>query len=76
MNKLELTYIGLDSWSRPVYEDIDGKLFVDVDNRKNRDPEICTKYNNQFEGEPDTPIQYIEKYKGVEIVFFPKRITR
>lgn len=76
MDKLELTYIGLDSWLRPVYKDIDGKLFVDVDNRENRKPEICTKYNNQFEGEPDTPIQYIEKYKSVEIVFFPKRITR
>jgi len=75
MEKLEITYIGLDSFSRPVYKDVDGKLFVDVDNRKNRNPEICTKYNNQFEGEPDTPIQYIEKYKSVNIVFLPKRIV-
>lgn len=76
MNKLELTYIGLDSWSRPVYKDNNENLFVDVDSREWRRPEICTKYNNQFDGEPDTPIQYIKKYDSVEIVFLPQRITQ
>lgn len=74
MDKLILTHIGIDSWSRPVYKDKDGKLFKDVDARKHRNPEICT-VNGGFEGEPDTPIIYISKYKDVEIEFIPNRIT-
>lgn len=76
MKKLVLNYIGLDSWSRPVYKDENNKLFVDVDNREGRNAEICTKYNNIFDGEPDTPIEYIDRYKDLEIEFLPKRIVR
>lgn len=74
MGNLVLNYIGLDSWSRPVYEN-NGTLFVDVDSREYRQPEICTKYNNDFDGEPDTPIEYIEKYKNPKIIFVPTRYT-
>lgn len=62
-----LQYIGLDSWSRPVYEN-DGNLYVDVDPRQNREPSICTKYNNEFDGEPDSPVE--ENFE-----FVPHRIT-
>lgn len=72
--KLVLTYIGIDNFSRPVYKNEEGKLFKDVDPRKHRNPEICTVYGG-FEGEPDTPIIYISKYKDVEIEFIPHRIT-
>lgn len=72
MGNLVLNYIGLDSWSRPVYEN-DGMFFVDVDSREHRKPEICTKYNNDFDGEPDTPIEYIERYKNLKLEFVPKR---
>ena len=75
MEKLTLNYIGLDSWSRPVYQNTEGRLFVDTDNRSDRQPEICTKYNNSFDGEPDAPIKYIGKYKDLEVEFLPKRIT-
>lgn len=75
MEKLVLTYKGLDSWSRPVYENAEGKLFVDTDNRADRSPRICTKYQNAFNGEPDTPIEYIGKYKELEVEFVPERIT-
>lgn len=71
---LVLNYIGKDSFDRPVYENED-KLFVDVDPRKDRKPNICTKSNNCFDGEPDTPIRYIKKYECMEIEFYPKRIT-
>ena len=54
MKKLILNYKGRDSWDRPVYES-DGRLYVDVDPRKGWKPNICTKYNNEFDGEPDTP---------------------
>lgn len=74
MNKLVLTYIGIDSWSKPVYENEGGILFKDVDSRKYRTPEICTVYGG-FDGEPDTPISYIPKYKDLEIEFKPHRIT-
>lgn len=62
-----LRYVGLDSWSRPVYEN-DGNLFVDVDPRQNRGPSICTKYNNEFDGEPDSPVEG-------NFEFVPHRIT-
>jgi hypothetical protein len=72
--KITLTYIGNDSYdNRPVYKNENGKLFVDVDPRKDHEPKICTKY--QFDGEPDTPINCITAYSNAEIEFIPKRIT-
>lgn len=67
MKKLTLIYKGRDSWSRPVYE-AEGRLYVDVDPRKGWGPNICTKYNNEFDGEPDTHIA-----EGTEIEFVPQR---
>jgi hypothetical protein len=67
--KLILTYRGRDSWDRPVYE-CDSRLYVDVDPRKNREPEICTKAENEFDGEPDSPIA-----EDLEVVFIPSRDT-
>lgn len=75
METLILQYIGNDDWSRPVYKDDDGKLFVDTDPRCVY-PNLCTKSGNDFYGEPDTPIRYIKKYKDVEnITFIPERKT-
>lgn len=55
MKKLILHYKGRDDWERPVYE-ANERLYVDVEPRRNRAPKICTKNNNEFYGEPDTPI--------------------
>ena len=55
MRKLTLNYKGRDNWSRPVYE-ANGNLYVDVAPGKGWKPNICTKYNNEFDGEPDMPI--------------------
>ena len=55
MKKPILNYKGHDSWDRPVYES-EGCLYVDVDPRKGWKPNICAKYNNEFDGKPDTPI--------------------
>ena len=74
MEKLILTYKGRDSWDRPVYEH-EGRLLVDVEPRSSRSPEICTKMNNVFDGEPDTPIQYIPRYAGAVLEFKPIRDT-
>ena len=56
-----------DSWDRPVYKGPDGNLYVDVDPRKGWAPNICTKYQNDFDGEPDNPV------KGVDFIFTPYR---
>jgi len=70
MNTLQLTHIGRDSWDRPVYQSNNGNLYVDVDPRSGRPPEICTKSNNEFDGEPDSPIN-----SDIEIIFIPSRDT-
>lgn len=69
MKKLTLTYIGRDSWDRPVYESED-RLYVDIDPRKSRQPDICTKQNNAFDGEPNIPIS-----EDIKIEFIPFRDT-
>ena len=48
---------GRDSWDRPVYEDLSGRLLVDVDPRRDREPAICTKQGNAFDGEPCDPVE-------------------
>jgi len=67
MKTLKLNYKGRDSWDRPVYE-CDGKLYVDVDPRKHMPARICTKSDNEFDGEPEWDID-----KDIEIVFIPIR---
>lgn len=62
-----LIFQGRDSWDRPVYKGPDGNLYVDVDPRKGWGPNICTKYQNDFDGEPDNPA------RGVDFIFTPCR---
>lgn len=71
---LVLSYVGNDSFNRPVYRSGD-TLFVDVEPRKDKKARLCTKLYNCLECEPDTPIEYLKEYEGVTIEFFPKRIT-
>ena len=66
---IELTLIGRDSFGRPVYE-CDEKLYCDADPRKHMPANICTKLNNEFDGEPDCPIG-----KDVGFIFIPSRDT-
>ncbi len=66
--KLTLTLLGRDSWSRPVYRGSGGRLYVDTEPCADRVPRICTKYRNDFDGEPDVPV-------NAEIVFVPGRDT-
>lgn len=68
MKKLVLTYKGNDSWDRPVYE-ADERLYADVNPRRGYEPEICTKCNNEFDGEPDMHIS-----SDIEVEFVPERI--
>jgi len=65
MEKLVLNFIGVDSWNRPVFEDENEKLFKDT-NCGDGKLELCTVCGG-LDGEPDTPIHYIEKYQNIEI---------
>lgn len=72
---LLLRHKGRDSWDRPVYEDETGKLWKDVEPGINCGPKLCSALYNAFDGEPDTPMQYMKKYKDVPVVFLPERDT-
>lgn len=66
---LQLTFVGRDSWSRPVYK-CGGRLYVDVNPREDCQPDICTKQGNSFDGEPCDPLS-----EGTEVEFIPRRDT-
>lgn len=52
----KLQFIGVDCWSRPVYKDERGKLWKDT-NLGRGIPNFCSVVNDEFEGEPDMPIE-------------------
>ncbi len=56
MSKIELTFIGTDDWSRPVYRDPNGKLWKDVTLGSDI-PRLCSASGNDFDGEPDMPFR-------------------
>lgn len=66
---LVLYHIGHDDRNRPVYAS-NGVLYVDTDPRKGRKPQIFTKYQNLFNGEPDCLVP-----ENIGIQFQPSRET-
>lgn len=66
---LQLTLVGRDRWSRPVYK-CGGRLYVDVDPRTGHAPSIFTKQGNEFEEEPCDPLP-----DGTKVEFIPHRDT-
>lgn len=69
MKEMILTFQGCDGWDRPVYKGTDGNLYVDVDPRTGWGPTICTKCENDFDGEPDDPVE------DVDFIFTPCRVV-
>lgn len=63
MGKIVLNYIGIDDWSRPVFKDENGKMFKDT-NLGDGQLALCTV--GGFNGEPNAPVDYIERYQNVE----------
>lgn len=72
---MKLEYIGMDDWDRPVYRDENERLWKDVSPIADKEADLCTSYNNNFYGEPDTNMCYMKKYDNIEIEFIPNRIT-
>lgn len=64
---LILTFLGLDDWNRPVYQDQNGRIWknikhlarneIDVENNIDG---LCTVSGNFFDGEPDMPLEYFD----------------
>ena len=52
----KLRFVGIDSWGRPVYLDESGQLWKDV-NLGSGDPYLHRASSNDFDGEPDMPIE-------------------
>lgn len=50
-----MRYLGLDGWSRPVYRCLETKMLWKDVNLGKGEPCLCS-CNNEFEGEPDSPI--------------------
>ncbi|RAQ30043.1 hypothetical protein DPQ25_00605 [Hydrogeniiclostridium mannosilyticum] len=54
-DKLELTFIGEDFWSCPVYKDQFGCLWKDINLGEGK-PALYKSSNNDADGEPECPI--------------------
>lgn len=70
---LHLKFLGRDSWDRPVYKDNNGIIWKDVEPRVDREANLCTSVDNEFDGEPDTGMKYLKAYQNVLVIFEPKR---
>ena len=70
---LHLKHLGRDSWDRPVYMDDEGIIWKDVNPREGGKANLCTSVSNEFDGEPDTGMEYFKKYQGVSVIFIPTR---
>ena len=53
---IKLRLVGIDYWDRPVYQDESGKLWKDV-NLGSGAPYLHGASSNDFDGEPDMPIE-------------------
>ena len=81
--ELKLVFVGSDSWDRPCYATPGGEILVDTTPISSTPPELCTKSGIKYdkngkakgiEGEPDTPIQEVERFKRFDqIAFEPER---
>lgn len=61
MEKLKLTYVGKDYWSRKVYQDENGNYYKDISLSCDEPKELHTSCpRKDFEGEPDYPITNFE----------------
>lgn len=63
---LILKYIGEDSWSRPVYKDQFQHIYKDVNCGRSA-PSLFSSVNDEFDGEPDMPIDREFHIVGIEV---------
>ena len=59
---VDLKFVGVDGWDRPVYSDNEGNLWKDVNPFQDRQAYLCAATNNEFDGEPDYEFEYVPKF--------------
>ena len=58
MKKIKIKHVGFDSWDREVFQTQKGTYIVDVNlDYSHQAMRLCTKCNNEFDGEPDTALK-------------------
>ena len=58
MEKIEIKSIGFDSFDREVFQTAKGSLLCDIAlDYSHKEMILCTKLNNEFDGEPDTTLK-------------------
>lgn len=58
MDKIKIKQVGFDSWDREVFQTQKGTYVVDVNlDYSHQNMRLCTKCNNEFDGEPDTALK-------------------
>ncbi len=56
--KIKIKSVGFDSWNREVFQTEKGTLLCDVNLDYSRENmRLHTKYNNEFDGEPDAALK-------------------
>lgn len=57
--KIQIKWVGFDSWSRPMFQTRKGTFLVDTNIAFGSDEpmRLCTKNNNEFDGEPDSLVK-------------------
>ena len=50
MEKIKIKHVGFDSWDREVFQTQKGTY-------SHQNMRLCTKNNNEFDGEPDTALK-------------------
>lgn len=64
MKELNIVFVGIDNWDRPVYKDKKGNYYKDV-NLGIGELALCTSSNNRFDGEPDS---YVDSNININIL--------
>ena len=58
MEKIKIKHVGFDSWDREVFQTQKGTYVVDISlDYSHQNMRLCTKNNNEFDGEPDTALK-------------------
>ena len=71
MEKIKIKHVGFDSWDREVFQTQKGTYVVDISlDYSHQNMRLCTKNNNEFDGEPDTAL----KTDAFEIAELKKKI--
>lgn len=59
---VDLKFICVDGWDRPVYSDPKGNIWKDVNPFRDRQAYLCAATNNELDGEPDYEFDDVPRF--------------